>query len=72
MINTDCPKYFQRDHYERIKVPIPVHQVLPLTEYIFEVSFSKSVTWIIKISSMGQSELRNLCAGIDTLTHRYC
>ena len=28
--------------YECVKVPIPAHQVLPLTAYIFEASYSTS------------------------------
>ena len=39
-------------------------------ENIFEASYGTLVTWVIKISSIGQSDLRNLRAGIGTLTHR--
>ena len=42
------------------KVPMPAHQVLPLSRYILETRFGTLVTWVIKVSSMGQSELGNL------------
>ena len=34
---------------ECVKVPIPAHQVLPLTVYIFEASYSTSATHVNKI-----------------------
>ena len=34
---------------ECVKVPMPAHQVLPLTAYIFEASYSTSVTQVNKI-----------------------
>ena len=49
---------------------MPAHQVLPLTAYIFEASYSTSATQANKISSLDQSEFLNLWAGIGTL--RYC
>ena len=42
------------------KVAVPAHQFLPLSRYILEASFHTLSTWVIKISSMGQSELGNL------------
>ena len=45
---------------------MPAHQVLPLTVYIFEASYSTSATQANKIWSMDQSELLNLRAGIGT------
>ena len=65
----------QRDMYapwtqEGVKVPMPAHQVLPLTAYIFEASYSTSATQANKIYSTDQSEPLNLWAGIGTLT--YC
>ena len=35
--------------YEGVKVPMPSHQVLPLTGNIFEASYSTSATRINKI-----------------------
>ena len=34
---------------EGVKVPMPAHQVLPLTAYIFEASYSTSATQANKI-----------------------
>ena len=39
---------------------MPVHQVLTLTGYNFETSYSTSATRVNKIYSMGQSELGKL------------
>ena len=36
-------------YYECVKVPMPAHQVLPLTAYIFEASYSTSATQANKI-----------------------
>ena len=36
-------------HFECVKVPMPAHQVLPLTAYIFEASYSMSATQASKI-----------------------
>ena len=47
-------------YLERVKVPMPAHQVLPLTGYIFEAIYSTSVTQASKSYSMDQSELLNL------------
>ena len=47
---------------------MPAHQVLPLTAYIFEASYSTSATQASKIQSIDQSELLNPRAGIGTLT----
>ena len=40
---------------ECVKVPMPARQVLPLTVYIFKVSYSTSVTRVNKVLSIGQS-----------------
>ena len=50
---------------------MPAHQVLPLTEYIFGISYSASATRANKIYSMDQSELLNPWAGIGTLTYNW-
>ena len=42
-----------------IKVSMPPHQVLPLTEYIFQASYSTSAMQANKIQSTDQSELLN-------------
>ena len=42
---------------------------LSLMVYIFEAIYSISVTYVNKIYSKVQSELENLCARIETLTH---
>ena len=55
--------------HECIKMPIPADQVLPLTGYILENSYSTSATQANKIRSMDQSELLNLWAVIGTLTY---
>ena len=36
-------------YQECVKVPMPAHQVLPLTAYIFEASYSTSATQANKI-----------------------
>ena len=36
-------------YQEFVKVPMPAHQVLPLTAYIFEASYSTSATQANKI-----------------------
>ena len=46
--------------FECVEVPMPAHQVLPLTGHNFEASFSTPVTWVIKLQSTGQFELGNL------------
>ena len=48
---------------------MPAHQVLPLTGYIFEASYSTSATRVNKIRNLDQSELLNLRAGIGTSTY---
>ena len=58
-------KGFQISENECVKLPMHAHQVLIWTGYIFEASFSTSVTL-----SMDQLELLNLWAGIGTLTYR--
>ena len=51
-----------------IKVPMPAHQILPLTGYVFEASYSTLATHANKILNMDQSEVLNPWAGIGTLT----
>ena len=43
-----------------VKAPMPAHQVLPLTAYIFEASHNTAATQANKIQSMDQSEPLNL------------
>ena len=55
-------------------MPVLAHQVLPLTGYIFETSYSTSATRANKIyhgpiKSMDQSKLLNPWVGIGTLTY---
>ena len=38
---------------------MPAHEILPLTGYIFEASYSTSATQANKIQSMDQSEVLN-------------
>ena len=45
-----------------------IHQVLPLTEYIFEASFSTSARRLRNFKSIDQSELGHLRPCIGTLT----
>ena len=52
-----------------VNLPVPAHQVLPFTVYIFEASYSMSATRINKIWGMDQPELLNLSAGIATLAN---
>ena len=40
---------FKTGYQSYVKVPMPAHQVLPLTAYIFEASYSKSATQANKI-----------------------
>ena len=60
---------FSRHGRECAKVQMPAHQVLLLMGYIFEGTYCTSITFVIKILSMSQSELRNIIAGIGALTH---
>ena len=46
--------------FECVKVPMPAHQVLPLTGNIFEASYGTSATQANKIKSIDQLELFNL------------
>ena len=55
---------------ECVKVPMSAHQVLPLTAYIFEATYSTAATQANKIQNMDQSESLNQWAGIGALT--YC
>ena len=65
-------RQMQDIRYEYVKVLMAANHVLPSTRYIFEASYSTSVTWVNKIQSMDQSELRNLLARIEPLIYSYC
>ena len=49
MIGNTYFEIYYYGHIECVKVPMPAHQVLPLTAYIFEASYSTSATQASKI-----------------------
>ena len=63
--------YYYFPHLEFVNVPMPAYQILPLTAYIFEASYSTSATQANKIWSLDQSELLNPWAGIGNSMYCY-
>ena len=55
--------------HERVKVSVAVHQVLPVTGYIFKTSFLARQPRGLTKFKVWAHQLGNLCAGIGTLTH---
>ena len=51
---------YHRAYCDCVKVPMAAHQVLPLTEYLFEVSNSTPATGVNRIYNMSKSKLGNL------------